>query len=149
MGRHCAAIRSRKSLAVVSVEPGRDLMKTIFLFGCERLLLILSQPSTIFSFKYNSKRRIVAGYRFELRFTNLWKSSLEKAGFTSRFYHQADATSRDNPYTSPCKLFLHQLTSPRPSEGVNLITSSYRRTNHYLEAIQASSNHYLLSTGQR
>lgn len=49
IGRHCAAMRSKKSFAVFSLEPGRGLMKTIFLFGGVRLTLILSQPRGMMS----------------------------------------------------------------------------------------------------
>ena len=47
IGRHCAAIRSKKSLEIPSSGPGRGLIKTIFLLGAERLALIRSHPRGI------------------------------------------------------------------------------------------------------
>lgn len=39
--RHCAAILSRKSLAMCSSGPFRGLMKTMLAFGCDFLTLSL------------------------------------------------------------------------------------------------------------
>lgn len=47
IGRHCAAILSKKSFAVLSVGPGRGFMKTMLWFGTVFLTFILSHPKGI------------------------------------------------------------------------------------------------------